>query len=184
MSRKPGSEQQATIAALLAAAGRVKQEVPLRRDFVQQGEQRAPVPGPLREMVRRHDERSLDLYLLFRAAATSAPWDVTRDARIWGRALGLAADADGGASAVSKTWARLEETYGLVRRERSGRLAKVTALHESGNHAKYTYPAKDYFKLPYGYWTDDEAWYFSLSFPAKAGPAHRADAQAAVRAAC
>ena len=38
-----------------------------------------------------------------------------------------------GASAVSKSWARLEGTYKLARRERSGRLAKVTALHESGN---------------------------------------------------
>lgn len=168
MSRKPGREQQATIAALLDAAGRVKPEVPLRRDLVQQGEQRAPVPGPLKEMVRRHDERSLDLYLLFRAAATAAPWDVTRDARIWGRALGLGADKDGGTSAVSKTWARLDETYGLVRRERSGRLAKVTALHESGSRAEYAYPKKGYFKLPYSYWTSNEAWYFSLSFPAKA----------------
>jgi hypothetical protein len=168
MSRKPGREQQATIAALLDAAGRVKREVPLRRDFVQQGEQRAPAPGPLREMVRRHDERCLDLYLLFRAASTSTPWDVTRDARIWGRALGLAADTDGGASAVSKAWARLERTYGLVQRERSGRLAKITALHESGNGAEYTYPDKAYFKLPYDYWTADQAWYYSVSFAGKA----------------
>jgi hypothetical protein len=168
MSRKPGREQQATIVALLDAAGRVKQEVPLRRELVQTGPQRAPEPGPLREMVRRHDERGFDLYLLFRAAASSAPWDVTRDARIWGRAIGLASDADGGASAVSKTWSRLEDTYRLVRRERSGRLAKVTALHEAGNGTTYTYPAKDYFKLPFEYWTSREAWYYTLSFAAKA----------------
>jgi hypothetical protein len=169
MSRKPGREQQATIAALLDAAGRRKPEVPLRRDFVQQGEQRKPVPGPLAEMVRRHDERGLDLYLLLRAAASGAPWDVARDARIWGRALGLSADADGGASAVSKTWARLDETYGLVGRERSGRLAKITVLHESGTRAKYIYPEPgEYFKIPFDYWTADDAYYFSLPFPAKA----------------
>jgi hypothetical protein len=70
---------------------------------------------------------------------------------------------------VSKTWARLDETYKLVRRARSGRLAKIIALHESGNGTKYTYPEKgEYFKLSFDYWTADEAWYFSLSFPAKA----------------
>jgi hypothetical protein len=51
----------------------------------------------------------------------------------------------------------------------AGRLAKVTALHESGDGMEYVYPAKgEYFKLSFDYWTADEAWYFSLSFPAKA----------------
>jgi len=168
MSGKPAREQQETIAALLDAAKRKNQAVPLRREFVQQGGQRTPQPGPLREIVRHHDERALDTYLLFRALASSAPWDVKRDARIWGRALGLATDADRGASAVSKTWMRLDQTYHLVRRERSGRLAKITALHEAGNGAEYTYPSKGYFKLSFAYWTADEAWYRTLSFPAKA----------------
>src|SRR5690242_19853369 len=48
MTGKPAREQQETIAALLNAAKRKKQAVPLRREFVQQGAQRAPQPGPLR----------------------------------------------------------------------------------------------------------------------------------------
>jgi hypothetical protein len=131
---------------------------------VQQGPQR---PW-LREILRHHDERALDLYLLFRALATSDPWDVARDSRVWGRAIGLATDADGGAAAISKTWARLDETYHLVRRERSGRKARVFALHEDGSGAEYTYPDKNYFKLPFAYWTADEAWHHALSFAAKA----------------
>jgi hypothetical protein len=85
MTGKPAREQRETIAALLNAAKRKKQAVPLRREFVQQGAQRTPLPGPLREIVRHHDERALDLYLLFRALASSDPWDVKRDARVWGR---------------------------------------------------------------------------------------------------
>jgi hypothetical protein len=168
MSSKPAREQQETIAALLNAANRKKQEVPLRRELVQQGAQRSPLPGPLREIVRRHDERALDLYLLFRALASSSPWDVKRDARVWGRTIGLGPDADGGAAAVSKTWMRLDQTYHLVHRERSGRLAKITALHEAGNGEEYSYPNRGYFKLPFAYWTADEAWYYTLSFRAKA----------------
>ncbi|HUZ26763.1 MAG TPA: hypothetical protein VMV07_23670 [Streptosporangiaceae bacterium] len=168
MSRKPSPEQHETVRALLDAAKRSKPEVPLRRELLQQGEQRQPRPGPLRDLVRRHDERALDLYLLLRAAASAYPWDVKRDARIWGRAIGLASDADGGRAAISKTWARLESTYHLVRRERAGRLARVVVLHEAGNGEQFTYPQKDYFKLPFAYWTDEEAWYVSLTFAAKA----------------
>lgn len=168
MRSNPPRDRQETIAALLEAAHRKKQEVPLRREFVQQGAQGSPQPGPLREIVRRHDERALDLYLLFRALASSSPWDVRRDARIWGRAIGLATDADGGAAAVSKTWMRLDQTYHLVCRERSGRLARITALNEAGNGLEYAYPSKGYFKLPFAYWTAEEAWYYTLSFRAKA----------------
>jgi hypothetical protein len=94
--------------------------------------------------------------------------DVTRDARIWGRALGHGATVDGGASIVSKPWRRLDETYGLVTRERSGRLAKVTALNEDGKRSAYTYPDGRYFKLPFEYWTAEEAWHHRLTLPAKA----------------
>lgn len=45
-------------------------------------------------MLRAHDERSLDLYLLVRAAASSDPWDVTRDAKVWARCLGLLTPRD------------------------------------------------------------------------------------------
>jgi hypothetical protein len=168
VSSTPAPGQQETINGLLGAAGRRTEEVPLRRDLVQLGPQQSPYPGPLQDIVRRHDARALDLYLLFRAMASAQPWDVTRDARIWGRALGLGEETDRGASAVSKTWARLDETYHLVRRERRGRLAKVTALHEAGDGNDYTYPNEGYFKLPFAYWTADQRWYLTLSLPAKA----------------
>lgn len=168
MPSNPEDPQKATIAALLAAAGRKAPAVPVRREFVQRGAQRSPQPGPLRDMVRRHDERALDLFLLHRALASSEPWDVARDGRVWGRALGLDRDdKDGGASAVSKAWARLEDTYRLVSRERSGRLARVTSLHESGTGTPYTSPSRGYFKLPFAYWTSDDEWYRTLSFAAK-----------------
>lgn len=141
---------------------------PVRRTFVQQGSQRNPVPGPLQAMVRAHDERAFDLFLLHRAAASSPPWDVTRDARVWARALGLPTPRDTGAAAVSKTWGRLEAKYRLVRRERRGRLARVTALCEDGSGEPYTYPDRAYFKIPFEFWLADEAWHHTLSFAAKA----------------
>jgi hypothetical protein len=164
----PPTEQTATIAALLDAAGRRDAAVPLRRTLLQQGMQRAPEPGPLQKIITRHDDTALDLYLLFRVVASSDPWDVTRDARIWGRALGHGSDVDDGTSIVSKAWRRLDESYGLVSRERSGRLARITALDESGNRTAYRYPNGQYFKLPFAYWTAEEAWHHQLSLPAKA----------------
>lgn len=168
MPSTPPPEQTATIAALLDAAGRKSRAVPLRRTLLQQGTQRDPKPGPLRDIVKRHDETALDLYLLHRAVASSDPWDVTRDARIWGRAIGHGTDVDGGSSIVSKAWRRLDETYNLVERERSGRLAKITALDESGDRGAYTYPATGYLKVPFAYWTAEERWHHELSLPAKA----------------
>ena len=82
MPDMPSRECQETVRSLLEASGRKKPEVPLRHEFVEQGPQRSPKPGPVREIVRHHDDRALDLYLLLRAAASSEPWDVTRDARI------------------------------------------------------------------------------------------------------
>lgn len=124
-------------------------------------------------MLRAHDERALDLFLIHRAVASADPWDITRDARVWGRVLGLSRDSDDGAAAVSKTWRRLDEQHALVLRERRGRLAKITALREDGHGLAYTYPNggkrdERYFKLPFDYWTSDHRWYRTLSFRAKA----------------
>ncbi|TSD94860.1 hypothetical protein FOS14_19660 [Skermania sp. ID1734] len=168
MISTPSPDQSATLAELLAASGRKKASAPIRRDFVQRGTQTKPVPGPLQLMVQRHDETALDLYLLFMALASGEPWDVTRDARIWGRAIGHGQDADGGASIVSKAWRRLDETYHLVQRERSGRLSRVTALHEDGQGGEYTYPAEGYLRLSFEYWLADDAWHHTLSLPGKA----------------
>lgn len=126
-------------------------------------------------LLRAHDERGLDLYLLLRAAASADPWDVARPAPVWSRALGLPTPHDDGTATVSKVWRRLDETYGLVTRTRKGRLAQNTMLLEDGSRQPYTYPQGGrgrgdgrYFKLPHTYWTDEHAWYSNLSFPAKA----------------
>lgn len=168
MPSSPPPEQTATITAALNAAGRPGKAVPIRRTFLQQGTQRKPQPGPLQKIVQRHDDTALDLYLLLMAGASSHPWDVTRDSRAWGRAIGHGSDVDGGRSIVSKAWRRLDETYRLVQRDRSGRLAKITLLDESGDGTDYSSPGKAYLKLPFAYWTADEAWHHQLSLPAKA----------------
>jgi hypothetical protein len=167
------ANQDETVEDLLRTSGRRSASVPLRRVFVQQGAQREPLPGPLAGLLRSHDERGLDLFLLHRAVASAEPWDVTRDARVWARALGLHEEADGGIAAVSKAWRRLDEGHHLIRRDRRGRLAKITALREDGMGKPYTYPSgvkrdERYFKLPYDYWTHTEGWYRTLPFRAKA----------------
>ncbi|MGH8900153.1 MAG: hypothetical protein ACRDYA_00345 [Egibacteraceae bacterium] len=64
--------------------------------------------GPLARLVRSHDERALDLYLLLRAVAVAEPWKSTKDARVWARVMGLVnAQGDHDISAISKAWRRL-----------------------------------------------------------------------------
>ncbi len=161
-----------TIEAILTASSRRDKGVPIRRSFVQRGSQGAPESGVLAELLYAHDERALDLYLLFRVASSSAPWDVTRDARVWARALGLPTPRDDGSATVSKIWSRLDRKYHLVARERRGRLAKIVALNENGTGSPYSYPTggelERYFKVPFAYWMAEERWYEALSFPAKA----------------
>jgi hypothetical protein len=168
MTSSPTPAQTATIAAALEAAKRPGKAVPIRRTFLQQGTQANPKPGPLKAIVERHDDTALDLFLLLLAGASSDPWDVTRDSRAWGRAIGHGSDVDHGRSIVSKAWRRLDETYHLVHRERAGRLARITPLDESGTGAPYTSPAQAYLKLPFTYWTADDAWYHQLTLPGKA----------------
>lgn len=148
------ADQDETVDDLLRTSAGMSGSVPIRQVFVQQGPQRDPAPGPLSQMLRAHDERSLDLFMIHRAVASADPWDVTRDARVWERVLSLTGDADDGATAVSKAWRRLDEQHGLVLRERGGRLAKITALREDGLGWAYTYPNgskrdERYFKLPF-----------------------------------
>jgi hypothetical protein len=167
------ADQDETVDDLLRTSARRSDSVPVRRIFVQQGAQREPRPGPLSALLRAHDERGLDLFLLHRAMASAEPWDVTRDSRMWARALGLQSDGDLGVSAVSRAWRRLDEGYGLIHRDRRGRLAKITALREDGSGKPYTYPKgstveERYFKLPYGYWNAEQRWYRVLPFRAKA----------------
>jgi hypothetical protein len=121
--------------------------------------------------VRRHDDRALDLYLLFRAVASARDWAVTESSQLWARALDLGTDASAGA-AISKTWKRLED-LGLVERARRGRWASVKPLREDGSGAKYDRPrgkgrADRYFQIPFAYWTAPEGWHRRLTLPGKA----------------
>lgn len=157
------------------SARRRRGAVALRTSFVQSGPQSGPIPGPLHRLVRNHDERSLDLYLLLRAKVSSdqvsGDWDVRHEAVIWARGLGLPTPLDDGSAAVSKTWRRLAN-LGLIERSRQKRISNVTILDESGDGKPYSYPtgkgADRYFKLSEAFWTAEERWYRTLSFPAKA----------------
>jgi hypothetical protein len=156
-----------TIEALLDASGRRGAAVPLRQAFLQQGAQNQPKPGPLRDMLRDHDERALDLYLLHRALASSAPWDTSKSHQVWARALGLTSARTTG-SDISKLWQRLDVKYRLVARGRHGRQAVIRTLCEDGSGHPYTYPnsrTDRYFKLPFDYWR--EGWHEKLSLRAK-----------------
>lgn len=173
MTSKPSAEQQATVENLLQASKRPTERVNIRHSFVQDGSQSKPVPGPLHRMLAAHDERALDLFLLHRALVSAEPWTSRPlDSRVWARALGLHCDADHGVTAVSKAWRRLDDTYKLVDRGRSGRLSVLTSLREDGSGKAYTSPngsarAERYFTLPFAYWTSEERWYATLTFPAK-----------------
>lgn len=174
MNSKPSTEQQATIAAVLDASKRPSRRVNVRNIFVQGGDQKNPVPGPLAQMVRSHDAGALDLFLVHRALVSREPWTNRPMASgAWARVLGIHTDSDGGAAVVSKTWKRLDTKYHLVERGRSGRLAVFTALREDGSGLAYTSPdgsSRDerFFTVPFEYWTAEQAWYRTLSLPAKA----------------
>lgn len=171
MSTSSLPPRDAQVEWFLDQADRPSESVPVRRVFVQQGEQAHPVPGPLHMMLRHGDEKALDLYLLFLNGASAEPWDTARDARIWARGLGLPTAKDDGASTVSKVWRRLDATYNLIERHRSGRLVNITALHESGDRSAYEHPSGEnddlYFRLPWAYWLDPERYYRTLSLKAK-----------------
>lgn len=155
--------QEKTIDALMKQSKR-KSSVSIRNDFAQYGDQKSPVPGRLGELVKSGNGRSLDLYLLHRLTASAEPWDTSRPAAVWARALGLG-DAKYGKDAVSKCWGKLED-YGLVKRERVSRQAKITTLNENGQGDPYTVPEGRYFTLPLAYWTG--RWYSRLSVAGKA----------------
>lgn len=174
MKSKPSAEQQTTIAALLDASKRPSQRVNVRNVFVQGGDQKHPVPGPLAQMVRSHDTGALDLFLLHRALVSREPWtNRPLPSGVWARALGVHTDSDGGAAVVSKTWKRLDTKYQLIERGRSGRIAVFTAMREDGLGQPYTSPdgsSRDerFFTVPFEYWTAEHSWYRTLSLPAKA----------------
>jgi hypothetical protein len=79
---------------------------------------------------------------------------------------------------AERQWCRkrghaLDKKYKLINRDRSGRLAVFTALCEDGSGDPYASPdgktlADRFFTLPFDYWLDEEAWYWSLPMHAKA----------------
>ena len=157
MPRPTAASPESTIEALLRRSKR--EFAPIRKTFVQQRRDGKPSAGPLASFVHSHDERALKLYLLFLAAASSDPWDVTLPAGVWARAAGIRV-----ASGVSKVWKRLADRQ-LVSRGRSGRKAVITALREDGTGEAYCHPNTShdqYFRLPFEFWTADERWYRGL----------------------
>ena len=153
-----------TIRAILKRAGR--RAVPIRRSFLQRENRERPSP-PLAEMVRRHDSRGLDLYLIVLAQASAGEFDVTHPAAVWARALGI--EGENPRIAVSKAMGRLL-AYELIKRDRVGRRAHIKLLREDGSGQAYEHPAESrdkYLQLPHGYW--EGAWHKELSLAAKAG---------------
>lgn len=175
MESSPQEIRDEVVDALAARAKRRDGGVALRNNFMQRGNQGNPLPGPLSRLVRNHDERALDLYLMLRlitsSDAVTGAWDVALSAQTWSDGLGLPAGDNDGTAAVSKAWRRLADN-GLVARERKGNAANITVLHESGRGKEYTYPggkgAGRYFKLSEQFWTAEERWYRTLTLPAKA----------------
>jgi hypothetical protein len=143
--------------------------VPIRRLFVQQGENPNTRPGPLAEFLTGHDDRGLEAYLFVHAMVSADPWNCKLPSEAWVGALGLAENAamDSAKAAVSKTMRRLEQRK-LITRSRSKRLSNITLLKEDGSGDAYQHPAQTgepYFQLPHAYWL--EGHYTSLHLPAK-----------------
>jgi DNA-binding transcriptional ArsR family regulator len=163
----PEVSRDVTVAAILARSKR--SAVPIRRSFLQQGTQRSPQPGPLAELVRRGDERGLDLLLLVLAICSAHPFEVTLPSAVWARALGI---ERGGGPALSKTLRRLDDA-GLVTRGRSGRLSTIHLLNEDGHGAPYVHPGVEphrepHLKVPHQFWTGPDTLYRRLRLPGKA----------------
>lgn len=146
-----------------------KSAVQIRKTFVQMGPQDKPQPGLLARIVRRGDERALDLYLLMRLLGVKEPFDATLPAEAWARALAL--EGESGLRTVSRTWTRLVR-YKLVKRGRAKDMARMTPLMEDGSGDEFERPtghAGDvYLSLPLAYWKAPDAWYARLNLPAKA----------------
>jgi hypothetical protein len=165
--------QQEAIEALLQRSARTSERVGIRNTFVQGGTQKRPVFGPLHKIVRNADDQALDMFLLHRALVSAEPWtSAPFDAVIWARMLGAEIDKDQGAALVSRIWRRLDEKYHLISRAKVGRKGVYTSLREDGSGDPYTVPTgrdgDNYFRLPFAYWTDEQAWYRTLSLPSKA----------------
>jgi hypothetical protein len=162
------ASQKQTIEALLENSKR--HSLPLAHLFVQHrtNENRGRA-GPLAEFVAAHHSRALELYLLAHAAASGGDFEITYDSRVWSRALGLDEARASSRNAISRIWAWLEVRR-LIRRSRSGRLARITLLNDDGSGEAYQHPydqrKRPYLSLPYEFWLDD--WFRRLDLAATA----------------
>jgi len=144
-----------------------RNEVPIRRSFLQVPKGRRSEPGPLKAFVTAGRPRALDLYLLLHSGAAAEPWDVTQPAMSWARMLNMPPTRSS-ETTISRSWSWLEQER-LVRSGRDGRLRKVFLLQEDASGAPYTKPTgarRGYFKLSYEYFRQE--WHQRLSLPAKA----------------
>lgn len=169
MQRPDIADAASTREWLLRGAKRKTETAPIRTAFVQiRGTSGESIPGPLAGLVRAHDGLALDLYLLLMALASAPPYDVTKNAKYWARALGLV-DERGthNTTTISKAWGRLERSQ-LISRERKNGLASITPLREDGSGKPYKPPSGSgskrelYFRIPYAYWIGENPPHESL----------------------
>jgi len=103
----------------------------------------------------------------WRCRGTDLPTAATAARGLHLRAVRSAANSSSRANSASPGPAR-SATWSTATTSRRSTCTCCCALHEAGDGEPYAYPQKEYFKLPFAYWTDEEAWYVSLSFAAKA----------------
>jgi hypothetical protein len=161
---KPVATAQDTVDWMVGKSQRVK-GVQIRNGFVQAGRGRGSSPGKLHLLVRHHDERGLDLYLLARLLALGQePYEVDLHSAVWSRAMGLGSEET--SARIARIWLRLERLQLTQRAGRKNRNTKVRILDEVDPSQPYTPPATDYFTLPVAYFK--EGWCFTLTLAEKA----------------
>ena len=165
----PAADTDETIDAVLKTVSR--SHTPLRWTFVQQGSLTDPRPGPLKALVASRGRRTLVLYLLAMAKASSKPWDTSLPSPVWARALGIKnPQSEAAGVAISRTWQRLAD-QNLVRRDRDGRITRIQLLKEDGSGDEYLPPGQvgdRYLQLSNALWATgpgDTRWYRALSLP-------------------
>lgn len=119
-------------------------------------------PGPLHRFVLGRQLFALRLYLLLHCLALAEPWDSTRPAGLYARALGK--PNPGGEATTSRSWHWLADQR-LVRTERHKRMVRAYLLDERGTGEPYT-RSRDFFTLPYAFFR--EGHYLDLALPGTA----------------
>jgi hypothetical protein len=109
--------------------------------------------------VRERRHFALLLYLLLHCIARAEPWDAHYPAATWARALDKV--GPGGESAVSRSWAFLEELK-LIETVRSERIVRAYLRTEDGKDKPYA-RSRDFFYFPLAFFRDD--WHRELRLP-------------------